>query len=42
VKGPAFYTSLMLFVVSARYGTVAVVVFDTFWPGDRKEISVQE
>ena len=30
--GAAFYTRLLLFVVIAIYGTVSVVVFDTFWP----------
>lgn len=33
--GAAFYTRLMLFVVIAIYGTVAVAVFDAFWPGKR-------
>jgi hypothetical protein len=28
----AFYTRLFLFLVIAVYGTVAVAVFDAFWP----------
>jgi hypothetical protein len=28
----AFYTRLFLFLVIAIYGTVAVAVFDAFWP----------
>lgn len=30
--GTAFYTRLLLFVVIAVYGSISVVVFDTFWP----------
>ena len=30
--GTAFYTRLLLFMVIAVYGSVAVAVFDTFWP----------
>ena len=28
----AFWTRLMLFIVIALYGTIAVAVFDAFWP----------
>jgi hypothetical protein len=31
--GPAFWSRLGLFVLIAVYGTVAVRVFDAFWPG---------
>jgi hypothetical protein len=31
--GAAFYTRLLLFLVIAIYGSLSVVVFDTFWPG---------
>ena len=38
----AFYTRLFLFVVIALYGTISVVVFDTFWPdkSSQKEASI--
>lgn len=32
--GGAFYYRLLLFVVIAVYGSVAVAVFDAFWPSD--------
>jgi hypothetical protein len=38
----AFYTRLLLFVAIAIYGTVAVVVFDTFWPSKNVDIQVAE
>jgi hypothetical protein len=34
--GAAFYSRLFLFVLIAVYGTVAVAVFDAFWPGKQK------
>jgi len=33
----AFYTRMGLFIVIAIYGTIAVAVFDTFWPDKKKE-----
>ncbi len=33
----AFYSRMGLFIVIAIYGTMAVAVFDTFWPDNRKE-----
>jgi hypothetical protein len=33
----AFYSRMGLFIVIAIYGTIAVAVFDTFWPDNRKE-----
>lgn len=37
--GAAFWTRLILFIVIAVYGTIAVAVFDAFWP-DKKAKSV--
>jgi hypothetical protein len=40
----AFYTRLFLFVVIAVYGSIAVAVFDAFWPrvmGERDSIQGQ-
>jgi len=37
--GAAFYTRLMLFIVIAFYGTLSVVVFDTFWPGKKDKLA---
>lgn len=34
----AFYTRMGLFILIAIYGTVAVAVFDTFWPDNKKEL----
>jgi hypothetical protein len=36
----AFYTRMGLFIVIAIYGTIAVAVFDTFWPDNRKESTI--
>ncbi|MCP4047203.1 MAG: DUF2955 domain-containing protein [Gammaproteobacteria bacterium] len=33
----AFYIRMALFIVIALYGTIAVAVFDTFWPDKKKE-----
>lgn len=33
----AFYSRMGLFIVIALYGTIAVAVFDTFWPDNSKE-----
>jgi len=38
----AFYTRLLLFVVIAIYGTISVVVFDTFWPCKKKQLATQD
>ena len=35
--GSAFYTRLFMFVLIAIYGSVAVAVFDAFWPGPGNE-----
>ena len=34
--GSAFYSRLLLFILIAVYGTAAVAIFDTFWPGKKK------
>jgi hypothetical protein len=34
----AFYARMGLFIVIAIYGTIAVAVFDTFWPDKREEL----
>ncbi len=33
----AFYTRMGLFIIIAIYGTVAVAIFDAFWPDKKKE-----
>jgi hypothetical protein len=38
--GAAFWTRLFLFVVIAIYGTIAVAVFDAFWPGKQLKPAV--
>jgi len=38
--GPAFWSRLGLFVLIAVYGTVAVRVFDAFWPGPAGDSTV--
>lgn len=38
--GAAFYSRLLLFVVIAIYGTLAVAVFDAFWPFKHKIVAV--
>jgi hypothetical protein len=38
----AFYTRLMLFIMIAIYGTIAVAVFDSFWTGKRTDILAAE
>ena len=35
--GSAFWSRLLLFILIAVYGTVAVAVFDAFWPGRSAE-----
>jgi len=34
--GAAFYSRLLLFIAIAFYGTIAVAVFDAFWPFKQK------
>jgi uncharacterized membrane protein YccC len=34
----AFYARMGLFILIAIYGTVAVAVFDTFWPDNKEEL----
>jgi hypothetical protein len=40
--GSAFYTRLLLFVIIAIYGTLAVAVFDAFWPVKMKNIAARD
>jgi len=38
----AFYTRLLSFIAIAIYGTIAVVVFDTFWPSRQTDLLAAE
>lgn len=40
--GAAFYTRLMLFIIIAIYGTIAVAVFDSFWPVEKEKNAARQ